>query len=217
VASYWEELHKRYDDFDWTEKPSIFAEEVIQYLPKHGTLLDIGAGQGQDSVYFAQAGFQVFSTDKEISIIERADQYSKDFFAKQNVSRPGMRFQIVDLQQRFPFYSDTFDVVYSHLALHYFSIDETEKLFAEIYRVLKPGGIVAFIVNSVNDPEFNTGKRLEEHYFDTEGTYKRYFDTADALAFTKSFEVILCDQKGETYKDQAKDVHNLIRYVGKKL
>ncbi len=59
MASYWEELHTRYDGLDWTEKPSIFAEEIIQYFPERGVVLDLGAGQGQDSIYFAQAGFQV--------------------------------------------------------------------------------------------------------------------------------------------------------------
>ena len=104
MTSYWEELHKRYDGLDWTEKPSIFAEEVVQYFPKNGVLLDLGAGQGQDSVYFAQAGFSVFSTDREVSIIERADQYSKDFFANLDKPRPGMRFQLVNLQKKLPFF-----------------------------------------------------------------------------------------------------------------
>ncbi len=217
MSDYWEELHKRYDGLGWTEKPSIFAEEIVEYLPKNGTLLDLGAGQGQDSVYFAQAGFAVFSTDIEVGIIERADEYSKEFFGKLDKPRPGMRFQVVDLQKKFPFEENTFNIVYSHLALHYFNKESTEKLFSEIYRVLKPGGVLAFLVNSVSDPEFNTGKKLEEGYFDTEGTHKRYFSVKDAKYFAKNFDVILCDDQGETYKDQDKGVHNLIRFVGKKL
>jgi len=213
--SYWENIHKeKYDGQDWTERPSIFAEEIIRFLPKLGTVLELGTGQGQDSIYFRSRGYSVISTDREVGIIERADSNAHEFLGG---SYGAMRFQLLDLSREFNLRDTSIDIAYAHLSLHYFDTQTTEQIFAEIYRVLKPGGILAFLVNSVNDPEYNTGTKLEADYFETEGTTKRYFSADTARAFAKDFEVILCDEKGETYKDQAKGVHNLIRFVGRKV
>ncbi|HRF28965.1 MAG TPA: methyltransferase domain-containing protein [Candidatus Saccharibacteria bacterium] len=213
--SYWERVHtQKYDGKDWTKKPSIFAEEVIKYFPNSGLVLELGAGQGQDSTFFVQKGYSVISSDKEVSIIERADANAHDFFEG---SYGPMRFQVVDLEKRFPFGNNHFDIVYAHLSLHYFNIETTQQIFSEIYRVLKPSGVLGFLVNSVNDPEYGTGEQLGDSYFATEGTRKRYFSVESAKEFTKEFKTILCDNKGETYKDREKDVHNLIRYVGQKI
>jgi SAM-dependent methyltransferase len=127
-----------------------------------------------------------------------------------------VEFEELDLRKPFRYEDGTFDIVYSHLALHYFSAEETVRAFDEIYRVLKPGGVLAFLVNSVNDPEYNTGIKLEDDYFETEGTQKRYFSKKTARQFAKKFEIILCDEEGESYKDAAKGVHGLVRFVGVK-
>lgn len=212
--SFWESVHKvKYDGQDWTKKPSIFVQEAIESLPKHGLVLELGAGQGQDSIFFRKRNYEVISSDNELSIIERADQNAHEYF---NGSYGPMRFQLIDISNIFPLDSNFVDVVYAHLSLHYFDYEVTKQVFSEIYRVLKPGGVLAFLVNSTNDPEFNTGVKLEDHFFETSGTKKRYFSINDALGFTKEFEVILCDDKGETYKDSAKGVHNLIRFIGRK-
>ena len=214
-GSYWENIHKeKYDGQGWTEKPSIFAEEAYKHFPMDGTVLELGAGQGQDSIYFRTKGYSVISTDRELSIIERADNNAHKYF---NGSYDAMRFQILDISKPFSLNDSSVDVVYAHLSLHYFKADTTEEIFREINRVLKPGGIFAFLVNSVNDPEYNTGTKIEEDYFETKKKKKRYFSEKSARELAKDFEVILCDENGETYKDQAKGVHNLVRFVGRKV
>ena len=72
------------------------------------------------------------------------------------------------------------------------------------------------MANSIDDPEYNTGTKIEEYYFDTEGTKKRYFNVVTAREFTKNFETIICDNNGETYKDRVKGVQNLVRFIGVK-
>ena len=63
----WKDLHTNYQSQTWIEKPSIFAETAIQYFPKRGTLLELGAGLGQDSVFFAKQGYDVLSSDIDVS------------------------------------------------------------------------------------------------------------------------------------------------------
>lgn len=207
MSNVWEKLHKHYDGKDWLDKPSIFAEQVVGYLPASGSLLDLGAGQGQDSIYFAQAGYDVTSTDVEQSALDKAKLKAGDL---------SMTFIRVDVTKTLPFDDAAFDIVYAHLSLHYFDSVTTNAVMDEIYRVLKPGGVFAFFANSTTDPEYGTGERIEDDLFFVEGKTKRYMSPESARAFAHKFEVIIADDQGETYKDTDKGVYNLIRFIGKK-
>lgn len=200
---FWVKLHKLYSDKDWISKPSLFAETVKGYLPATGKLLDLGAGLGQDSSYFTDLNYEVVSTDLDITHLTE-------------LSDGKFRVEMIDLRDLLPYADGSFDIVYAHLSLHYFDENTTKQIFDEIYRVLKIGGVFAFFTNSTDDPEYNTGKKLEENYFEIDGVAKRYLDVETAGAFAHRFKPLLLDNNGETYKDRAKGIHNLIRYVGVK-
>ena len=206
----WITLHKNYSKQDWIHKPSIFAEQAIEYFPKGGKFLEIGAGHGQDSLFFASRGFNVTSTDLEISSLEQNVK---------NVEREiGERISVQKLDLRNPFSFDRkFDIVYAHLSLHYFDKKTTERIFENIYHSLNSGGILAFFTNSVDDPEYNTGTKIEEHYFEIENVAKRYLNVDEAKRFAYKFKPLLADNSGETYKDAAQGIHHLIRFIGQKL
>lgn len=204
----WSDLHNNYKTKDWIDKPSIFAETAINYFPAKGRILDLGAGLGQDSFYFAEKGYHVTSTDlKEDALKERLATFPEEI--KQRIT-----IQKTDLREELPFDDASFGVVYAHLSLHYFDYETTVRLIGEIQRVLKPGGVFAFFTNSIHDPEYNTGKKLEDDYFQIDKTKKRYFSVESARAFTRYFDINLLDNLGETYKDRAIGVHNLIRFIG---
>ena len=206
----WSALHQDYKTRDWSRKPSIFAETAIDYFPRGARVLDLGAGIGQDTRYFAEQGYDVVSTDLEEDTLRESLSAVSDEI-KQHIS-----IQKVDLRDELPFEGEAFDVVYAHLSLHYFDYETTVRLQREVQRVLKPGGVFAFFVNSVHDPEYNTGKMIESDYFQINKTAKRYFSIDTTRAFTRYFDTYLLDDKGETYKDRAKGVHNLIRFIGTK-
>lgn len=209
MSTVWEDIHQNYKQQDWIDKPSIFAGQAIEYFPKNGRVLELGAGQAQDGCYFAEQGFTVVSTDNEDSALE---------LAKEKITAKSANVEVkkVDLREELPFNTESFDVVYAHLSLHYFDKETTVRLFGEIQRVLKKGGVFAFFVNSVNDPEYGTGKELEPDYFQIDKTAKRYFSEKTAREFGQWFDINLLDELGETYKDSAKGVHNLVRFIGTK-
>ncbi len=205
----WNKLHQHYSRQDWIDKPNIFAQEVLSYLPKEGSILCLGDGQGQDGRYFASQGYQVLSTDVSDSALEINSQKIKE----QKLST--IKVEKLDLRDKFPYREATFDVVYAHLSLHYFTEEVTRQIFKEIKRVLKRGGILAIFVNSVSDPEFNTGKRVEQELFEIGGMTKRFFSKYSMDYFASDFQTILLDDQGKTYKDEAKGVHNLVRFIGR--
>ncbi len=210
MTNVWAALHDKYKGENWLYKPSIFAETVVPHFPKTGSILELGAGQGQDSRYFAELGYQVTSTDIEQSALDIASSRT-DKTITETIS-----YQPLDLRQPFPFPSSSFDVVYAHLSLHYFSYQATTEIFDEIKRVLKEGGLLATLVNSKQDPEFGKGVMLEADCYQADGKTKRFFDTTSLATLTSDFDSILLDNSGESYKDNEKGVHNLIRFIGKK-
>ncbi|MEK7152399.1 MAG: class I SAM-dependent methyltransferase [Patescibacteria group bacterium] len=210
VQGIWSDLHKSYGNQDWIDKPSLFAEDASNFFPHHGELLELGAGLGQDSRFFAEAGYNVIATDIEPTILKLDQKNIADDF------RERIQFQQMDLRQPFPIEDKSFDIVYAHLSLHYFDTETTKRVFAEIERVLKPGGILAFLVNSTDDPEYGTGTLLEPDFYQIEKATKRYFSIDTVNELVEKFDIKLLDNHGETYKDRKKGVHNLIRFIGKK-
>lgn len=206
--SAWKAKHRSYTQADWIHKPSLFAQQVIEYFPSSGKILELGAGQGQDSRYFAERGYQVTSTD----LAEAALTLSQSKIPPAVAAN--ITVQKVDIAKRLPFNDNAFDVVYAHLALHYFSDAATQRIFHELFRVLKKGGILAFLVNAVSDPEYGTGTQLEPDYFQIEDFTKRFFSLASADHYTSNFKTVLLDNNGRSHKDDLKGVSGLIRYVG---
>lgn len=210
--NYWNTAHDKYTKTDWINKPTLFAQSILKYLPKTGNFLDLGAGQGQDSRFFAENGYSITSTD----FSTKALKYNLDKLPLGLKNK--VTLQQLDLSRLFPFKNNSFDVVYSHLAIHYFDDEITTQIFSEIYRVLKPGGIVALLVNSTNDPEFNTGQKIENLYFKMPyGIRKRFFDQNYLKQKSSQFKTLLLDNNGETYKDRRIGVTNLLRYIGQKV
>ena len=186
----------------------MFAETAIAYFPPQGKVLDLGAGLGQDSRFFAEHGYEVVSTDlKGTTLQERLATFPEDV-------RQHITVQQVDLRETLPFMDTSFDVVYAHLSLHYFDHETTVRLVEEVQRVLKPGGVFAFFVNSTHDPQYGTGRKIEEDYYYIDDKPKRFFSVDTVRPLIQRFDVTLLDELGETYKDRAQGVHNLVRFIG---
>lgn len=200
----WNKLHSNYKSQDWVNKPSIFATQVLSFFPKNSRVLELGGALGQDSDFFKKNGNDVLLTDlSEDVLLEAKKKYD-------------LNVQMIDISEPLPFEDGTFDVVYAHLSLHYFDTETTHKVFAEIYRVLKKGGLCCALFNSIHDPEYSNGNKIENYYFEVGGIKKRYFDTEEVKRFSSEFKTILLDDQGESYKDNIKGIKGLVRFVGKK-
>ena len=208
--TYWDKLHDYYTNTDWINQTAEFAQWAIDYFPKTGSILDLGGGQGQDARYFADKGYQVTLVD----ISPRGLQLAKEKTPAE--LQDHISFVQHDISQPLPFPENEYDVVYSHLAVQYFDEATTHKIFDEIHRVLVPGGIVALFTNSINDPQYGQGKKLEKDFYEINGVTKRFFSQESIQEFARKFKTLEVDEHGYTPKDRAASTSNLVRYVGKK-
>jgi ubiquinone/menaquinone biosynthesis C-methylase UbiE len=208
IHQFWEEKLSAYNTTDWIDKPSIFVQEAIKYFPSSGKVLELAGGQGQDSRFLSQNGYEVTCTDRSDFGLEEAQRKTE---------REGLNihFMKVDLAEPLPFSEGQFDVVYAHMGLHYFTQEYTKELFKEIHRVLKSNGIFAGIFNTSKDPEIieNGLEKVENNYYYEKetGLKKRYFSIEETEGYIHGlFEVIILDDNGRTYKD---DDLGLVRLI----
>jgi len=208
LKDYWKNKHAKYATQEWTYRPSIFATYAIKYFPENGKLLDLGAGQGQDSIFFAKNGYKVTSTDFSPEALQKAMKKAKAEEVK-------IDFLELDLTNQLPFGKEKFETVYSSLALHYFDEETTKNLFKDIARVLKTNGVLACLLNTIDDPEVRESQMIEEGLYKTSsGLVKRYFNLKYLHQITDQyFETVIADNHGETYKDEIK---TLVRFIGRK-
>jgi ubiquinone/menaquinone biosynthesis C-methylase UbiE len=138
------------DDFDPT-RPHPWPEtvEFVKILHKGIRILDLGCGNGRNSVFLAEQAFQVVGIDFSVNMLKIATQKSIEI---KNENRP--TFIQADIME-LPFRSSTFDAALFIAALHHIP-NESYRLRAmeELYRSLKPGAKALISVWAFDQPRF---------------------------------------------------------------
>lgn len=102
-------------------------------IDRHTQVLDLCCGAGQTTQFLVQKSDHVTGLDISPVALTRA---------KNNV--PQAKY-VEGLAQDMPLSDNHFDLVHTSAALHEMNPQELEEIFAEVYRVLKPGGIFTFV------------------------------------------------------------------------
>lgn len=137
-------------------------------LAGRGRALDLGCGAGFDTEVLLRWGFAVTTTD-----------ISETELAASRARNPAATPVLADARDLSRFADAAFDAVVASLSLHYFDRDDTTRAFAEVARVLRPGGRFAFRVNADDDfahgaPPPGTMRRWETVVHN--GWTKQFFD-----------------------------------------
>lgn len=206
----WTTKLEEYENTEWSNWPSLFAVWAEEnYFPRKSHILELGAGLGQDSRYFARKGHTVVSTDFSAYGVAWCKRKIHPSLAH------AIAVQTLDLTQPFPCEADTFDVVFCHLSLHFFTNAITRQIFREIHRVLKTRSLLAALFNSTDDPEFADATPLKGGVVQVQsGFIKRFFTVESVRDFAGDFKPLVLDQEGESFKDLEKKVTGLIRFIG---
>jgi SAM-dependent methyltransferase len=150
-------------------------------------VLDAGCGYGRNLVYLLREGCEVFALDLDAEAIEHVRQLS----ASLGAALPAENFQVGSIEQM-PFADGSMDVVICSAVLH-FARDEEQfrSMLAELWRVLKPGGMLFCRLGSRIGMDF---ERLQNNVFLLPDGSKWYLVDEEMLEeLAEEIEAVLVD------------------------
>jgi len=167
---------QRYHDSDeWREIATLLRERT-------GKALDVGAGRGIASYALARDGFRVTALEPDSSAIVGSAAI------RSLATETALPIEVVEeLSERLPFADGEFDVVFARAVLHHTS--DLDRACAEMFRVLRRGGIFIAVREHVISREADLQAFLDDHplhhLYGGEHAYRldRYLDALRAAGF----------------------------------
>ncbi|MGE5635147.1 MAG: class I SAM-dependent methyltransferase [Deltaproteobacteria bacterium] len=161
------------------DEPSNFALICYKEFVKHKVkrILELGCGQGRDSLFFASKGLEVYAIDSSKVAIENLTTKTKKLNLDINLKN-------INAVEGLPFSNNLFDAVYSHMFYNMgFSDDKLKFLFNESNRVLKNNSLLSFSVRNDKDIMYKKGTKIAEDVYDINGFQIRFFTKQDIKFF----------------------------------
>jgi SAM-dependent methyltransferase len=181
------------------QKPEMFGSEpshparvAAELFGKEGktAILELGGGQGRDTLFFARAGFHVHVLDYSNSAVDAIAEKARQTGLAGSVA--ALRH---DVRDPLPFDDESFDGCYSHM-LYCMALTtaELEVLSAEIRRVLRPNGLHVYTTRHTSDPDYGTGIRRGEDMYEVGGFIVHFFSKEKVQHLAKGYEILGVDE-----------------------
>jgi tellurite methyltransferase len=169
------------EEYYWGRKPSALCDQVIKIIrpslnfrPK---LLDLGCGEGRNTVYFAKHGFEVFGLDLSLSGLEKMKKYADEV----GVSVEAIHADIVNYELK-----DTYDVIFSTGTLQYLPLEIREQRFQHYKEKTSYNGINALSV-FVTKPFIPQAPDAEETAF--------LYKSGELMSYYWDWEILYCAEE----------------------
>ena len=121
----------------WGKTPSGFAREIADRLSPGSRVLDLGCGEGRDSVYFAARGFEVTGLDVSPEAVAKGRRLAEE----REVRVQWLCRSMLDAPM-----AGRFDLVYSCGSVHHLRRRDRSRLFRRLRLLSAPGGLHAHVV-----------------------------------------------------------------------
>jgi len=144
------------------------------------TVLELGAGQGRDTLYLARRGFRVLALDYAPEGLDAIEAKAGAAGIADQVT-----VEIHDVRRRLPFADDSVDVSFSHMLFCMaLTTPELDRLVADLRRVVRPGGLVVYTARTTDDAHYGDGIAHGDDMYEHGGFVVHFFDRAliDRLA-----------------------------------
>ena len=191
-------FEQKYMEKSWKIKKNPYQKYIIeesvkkwaQFLKEKkikGKLLDVGCGNGKNSVYFAQKGFKVLGVDFTKEAINLSQKYA-------NTKKSSAKFEIKDITKKQFNNEKEYEVVIDCGCLHHLRKKYWNQYKKNILRLIKEKGYFYLHGFSVNSKRIDNVSK-KRNWVVRKGHYTHFFSIKEVQdLFGKDFKII------ETYE-----------------
>ena len=182
---YWNQF---YESGTLTNEPSFFAKEMLERYITLGTLLELGCGNGRDSLFFAKNHIDVTAIDESKTVISRL---------KKEHEKSGVRFISGDFVTAPELRLGSYDYIYSRFTMHSITKKQEDLLLKNVYDAMKNDGMFFIEARTIYDELYGKGESLEHNAFLYNGHYRRFLVLEELLDSLQTVGFQIIDSKQE--------------------
>lgn len=172
------------------EAPSPELSLLLKRKPHRGKALDLGAGDGRNSLYLAQLGFLVTAVDVSEVGLDKLKRAARERKVEDKIETLEADVRKLSLPRK------EFDLIVAETVFDHIPAEEIESLFQRTAGWLRRSGSVYIKVHTVDDPGNNNDKRVAS---ELSSMVKYYFKRNELLSMVLNrLHITWYSEQGET-------------------
>ena len=149
-------------------------------------ILELGAGQGSDTLFFAQKGFHIQILDFSQTAVNNIMKRAKTLGLEKLITG-----KIHNVRNPLPFTDEKFGGCFSHkLYCMALTAKELQFLSDEIHRVLKNSGINIYTARHTGDGDYKNGIHRGEDLYENDGFIVHFFSKEKVKQLSNGFDIV---------------------------
>lgn len=183
--NYWENYYK---SIPIEQKPSLFAQFVLaNYIKQNHSLIELGCGNGRDSVFFSENGLNVLAIDQCVEEITTLQN---------TLGKDNLKFKAADFTRLDK--TDIFNNIYSRFTLHSISEEQENRVIDWSHNNLSENGHFFIEARGHKNELYKLGEKVEgeEHAYIYDNHYRRFveFETLVNKLEKSGFDVLFANE-----------------------
>ncbi len=180
--NYWNQFYAEMEGK--LDYQSSFANFALKYLEKNKHLLDLGCGNGRDSIFFHSQGIRITAVD--------ASDYALNRLIRKYSGQPDISFICSDFVESKEVYANKYDYAYSRFTLHAINEEQETVLLRNVSKSLNPNGLLLIEARTINDDLYGLGKKVNKNAYVYNDHYRRFLDPKEfeAKLYSMGFELL---------------------------
>lgn len=152
--------------------PSLFARWILERVEKGKKIVDMGCGNGRDSIFFMENGMKVYAVDASDVATEHI---TRSYPGKIHVENKDFVNYLGEMEEEF-------DYLYSRFTIHAIQEEEQKICIQNAYRAIKPGGEFFIEVRCTKDELFGKGTLVAKNTYFYNGHNRRFVEKEELLS-----------------------------------
>ena len=186
-SQHWEKNFSNKPEMFGLEPSSAAKKSLVLFKEKNiKKIVELGAGLGRDTIFFAQNLIHVKALDYSPAAIKNINEK----IAKNNLEN-FISTQVFDIREKLPFNDNSVEGCFSHM-LYCMALSnvDLENLNKEICRILKPNGINIYTVRHTDDGDYKNGIHRGEELYENDGFVIHFFSMKKINELSKGFKIL---------------------------